>query len=784
MKNENRHLILNKINLVEGQEILVNQKPVVEIKNLDVKFNRGAKVFNAVKNANLNIYENDIVGVVGESGSGKTTLGRSVLGLWDHASGEVRINGRTVPRKRIESVNKNNIWVYKNGQMIFQDPTSSLNRQSKVFNIVNEGLKNFKYVELEIKDEIEKYKLEIEKLNDQIKQIEDPKYAKKVQQEKLINEEIFKLIKKTKKKEFVEFVDAYAEFLKLNDQANEFDYEKEWLEKDFDNKIRNIKRQIRSDKFEIKENAQLDKEFLNKSKKDEINELRNIKKRYENNPDKVEKRINRRIDSFTKFILERGNSLSKKTYSDVETWLKNSSSMNVLKKNTVNLEKWLKNNDKKITIEDKNILSNLIQGLKIVEKKKDDLISAFNTRGFDFIYKFIDEKLKEKVNYFLGIIVDLDIRLSSEEIKLKKSKETIHIKFAKHSIDYLNEYKNILLSIVDEYRKLRVNYKIWLLEHEKTGINYFYKNINKANKMTTILQLSLVTWKGKHRVEYEKLRNEKLIFDLENVKKEVNEKISKLESKYPEDIKDIAFKILKTEIKKIKSTIKLNLSDFKYNEQIKTKKINELIFKISDYDKLISEKEKILKSKKLKREVSASKIIETLKLVGLSEEAINKYPSQFSGGQKQRIGIARTIITKPKFIIADEPISALDVSVQAQVINLLKDLHENMGLTMMFIAHDLQMVHYISNKIAVIYRGNIVEYGDADNVYKTPIHPYTKSLLNAMPSLENVGQPLKVSNYKWDDHNYNEFSKIKLNEVSKDHFVFGTEKEIQKWTKK
>ncbi len=182
--------------------------------------------------------------------------------------------------------------------------------------------------------------------------------------------------------------------------------------------------------------------------------------------------------------------------------------------------------------------------------------------------------------------------------------------------------------------------------------------------------------------------------------------------------------------------------------------------------------------------MSIERIKETLLKVGLNEDALNKYPSQFSGGQKQRIGIARTIITKPKFIVADEPISALDVSVQAQVINLLKDIHQDMGLTMLFIAHDLQMVHYISDKIAVIYRGNIVEYGDADKIYKTPIHPYTKSLIGAMPSLTEIGKSLEVSDYKWSDHGYNEFSIIKMNEVEKEHFVYGTEEEIKQWIKK
>ena len=175
-------------------------------------------------------------------------------------------------------------------------------------------------------------------------------------------------------------------------------------------------------------------------------------------------------------------------------------------------------------------------------------------------------------------------------------------------------------------------------------------------------------------------------------------------------------------------------------------------------------------------------VVDMLRKVGLVEEHATRYPHEFSGGQRQRIGIARAIIVKPKMIIADEPVSALDVSVQAQVINLMNDLKEEMGLTILFIAHNLSVVKYFSDRIGVMYFGHLVEVANGEDLYKNPLHPYTRALLSAIPEPNPITERQRVRvDYVPDrDHDYSN-EKPSMVEVEPEHFVYCSPSELAKY---
>ena len=173
-----------------------------------------------------------------------------------------------------------------------------------------------------------------------------------------------------------------------------------------------------------------------------------------------------------------------------------------------------------------------------------------------------------------------------------------------------------------------------------------------------------------------------------------------------------------------------------------------------------------------------------LRKVGLAPEHATRYPHQFSGGQRQRVGIARALIMNPKLIIADECISALDVSIQAQVVNLMKDIQEETGTAYLFIAHDLSMVKYISDRIGVLHLGHLLETGTTEEIFNHPVHPYTRSLLSAIPSPNPVVEKKRVAetyDYKTSGIDYTKGTK---HLVDGSHYVRCTDEEFSEWMKK
>lgn len=188
---------------------------------------------------------------------------------------------------------------------------------------------------------------------------------------------------------------------------------------------------------------------------------------------------------------------------------------------------------------------------------------------------------------------------------------------------------------------------------------------------------------------------------------------------------------------------------------------------------------KLASSKADRRE----RIIKMLERVGLNSEHANRYPHEFSGGQRQRVGIARALIMNPKLIIADECISALDVSIQAQVVNLMKDIQQETGTAYLFIAHDLSMVKYISDRIGVLHLGHLLETGTTEEIFADPIHPYTRSLLSAIPLPNPVVEKRRVAETYDCATSGIDYSKGTSHLVSGSHYVKCTDEEFAKWCK-
>jgi len=282
--------------------------------------------------------------------------------------------------------------------------------------------------------------------------------------------------------------------------------------------------------------------------------------------------------------------------------------------------------------------------------------------------------------------------------------------------------------------------------------------------------------------------NEKLIkssiYDQKYCNKEYSDKlVAEVEEKYQE-----IFAKLEKGSKEYEDACK------KYKDELRTAKKSKLITQIQmifqdpiaslnprmTVQEIISEG-LVIKGIKDKEYIQ-QRVYEILELVGLVKEHATRYPHEFSGGQRQRIGIARSVIMNPDMIIADEPISALDVSIQAQVINLLNELREKLGLTILFIAHDLSVVKYFSDRIGVMYYGKLVELANAEELFDHPVHPYTRSLLSAIPLPDPVYEKkrVRITYNPLVEHDYS-VDKPSLREIAPGHFVYCNNAEEEKY---
>ena len=405
-----------------------------------------------------------------------------------------------------------------------------------------------------------------------------------------------------------------------------------------------------------------------------------------------------------------------------------------------------------------------------LKKNKVDKISDLSVLDNDF-----KEKFNEPFNY-------------------KKVLEEVNAKITDNYFDkepYLRKYEAII-SKYDELNNAEIEKSTAIIKEQRKKIAAAKHDNKYCDKDISLEAMQKVKDKYSYLKEDQKSKDDKIKqIKLDN-NNELTLALKNITNK--DDINKIKeeYKVrLETKLNEIENEYKYLIDDSKkFNEELKKAKQTsitsqiQMIFQdpIASLNPRMTVRNIIAEGlyiKGIKDEAFiTSEVNRVLELVGLLPEHANRYPHEFSGGQRQRIGIARAIIMKPELIIADEPVSALDVSIQAQVINLLNDLRDNLGLTILFIAHNLSVVKYFCDRIAVMYFGNLVELATSEELFDHPLHPYTKSLLSAVPHPDpNIEKNRKRIVYNAQtSHDYS-VDKPSMREISKGHFVYCNDKE-------
>ncbi|MCP4336743.1 MAG: ATP-binding cassette domain-containing protein [Mycoplasma sp.] len=761
-------------------------KKILEVENLNKVFKNKWGYVRAIDDVSFDLHKGEVIGLIGESGSGKTTIGRALIRLIPGSSGIVRLDNEVISGKKLPK--QSNRFLRKNMQMIFQDPHASLNPQKNVFSILEEPLKvngiikkelkellknkdiirenfrlTFKIKNLEFELEANKKYLEIikqknNKINDDFSKINIEDYDNPLECFDIINHSYWSYY----------FALKHIKISFFNERTNK-------LIETFKNEKNNYKNgKIDEDELKLKESkkeyklAILKSKMSNESAQAIINKPI-LKKEYQKTiylkkSDKkttkllIESIINEHKNKYKHYFSNSINIVDQKEYN---YFINLSKTNKFVYQELFKRKIWLKHIKKDTFIELKNNINILItKNLNNPEKIKEPLI----------------KKIKEIINISINNEKEFKNNIQDKKIILLKNKEKINLKSKpaitlKELINYekkLEEAKKINQKEISNF-EIQANKKIHLIKKELNKIN---KNIEDEE---FILEQEL----------YNKYFDSYKLFQLK-IKEYSENKIKKF--KYKE--KDPKWYQLS---KKQKEKIS-NYKQFPYKlkEKFDFQKSTKLAFiddekqslkELSFANILLGQEKSWFETYKIKKLIIRQKVFSTLKEVGLNREHAYRYPHAFSGGQRQRVAIGRALISKPKVIIADEPIASLDISIQAQIVNLLKNLAKNKGIGIIFIAHDLSMVEYIADKTIILHLGRIVEMG-GKNLYDKPIHPYTKNLFEAIPKLSNANQKFLIKDFSSDYlKNYSFLNKPLLKEVNKEHFVLGTSEQLKKWTK-
>lgn len=720
----------------------MSNQPILKVRNLEKYFKNKSVVVKAINDVSFDVMPGEIVGLIGESGSGKTTIGRALIRLIDDVSGIVSLDGKLISGPKIS--NKRKKFLHSNMQMIFQDPMSSLNPLSTVYDILKEPLvinkvSNDEYIELcyNRKDVLNNFGYELEKwyLNQELENL-------RITKENLLNVQDFlnSITEKPDTEKLDEILTSTSNIIKITREFSD--------------------RAIQ--KYEVFKQKTINKE-ITKDEKD----LQDSKTEYFD------------YKKYSKYIPKYYEIL--KQVKDLRDQLKNFLDEKLDKKSALKLVKNYKNSFANLnrTIYSKTMNENNIQILNknLIEIGVNKVLIEYISKNQNTLSLLKNEDIYDTLIRIKDVYKELNIptlqRLEDERKAIEYVKSECNQKKLKSLLEEIDQtsQKNYV-KVLEERKVLQV--KLENLEKE------LMKNkilTNKQERSKNLLKM---------KKEYSKNKNE-----------------------YNKELK-IFLQSYKSEILNTNKTI----SKYKKEVRIETKKVRKIIKDINSYDKLENKKEleqllnliieyRIVKNKNkfishlldvsslkflskhyIKEALISRKVFSILQEVGLKGENAYRYPHEFSGGQRQRIAIARALISKPKIIIADEPIASLDISIQAQILNLITDLCKKNNIAVIFIAHDLSVVEYLANKVNLLHLGKIVEKGDTKEVFSNPVHPYTQSLFDSIPKISNANIPFIAPSFVYKYLEDYEKELPKYVNVNDNHIVLANSFQEKSWIKK
>ncbi|WP_322960958.1 ATP-binding cassette domain-containing protein [Mycoplasmopsis cynos] len=810
-----------------------NKKTILEVINLKKFFVNKNHINKAVDDVSFDLKEGEIVGLIGESGSGKTTIGRSLLRLYDDYNGFVRLDGKLISGKRISR--KTRKFMRKNIQMIFQDPMAALNGQNTIFSILNEPLQVNGIIKSKVKE-----------INKNWKSVKDHFYYTfletalkfKLQNLKIANSLNRPFNDKWNKilcnvnfdlDEQISYDDKFNSFFSYLEEKNK---NNSTIINDLYTNTDDLIKLYEEYKLKL-EKGEIDFDEIEYDKAlEKYNEIKKLTKRTE---EYYQAKSNRK-KSFNSLICNISNwfevfKSSKNSIKNVISELKNEAKLN---RNEAYSSPYLDIYSYKLKL---YLLNKKVKNLFNVHKRKLYYLN------FDEIQRLIRELEVLSVSVFEN---DLNIEMKSfNSIKEYKAEiiKIIDLKFdfdfrpyINESLSRSNEFKNLFKF---EFKNFIKSIKLEFSLFNKKPIdhsNELKKAENELNKAREVHKSEVKKYVNELEVRIHNLNDQinyelAISSELNDLAKINNDLFNKITKKFINHYQSTKIDVLKAKIQQLKQQKAENYKKInKYEQQLKQAQVDLKIYQTSIKDKLNtiasfdietkylnkdlnntyillgnSKLDKWLRKKpwyfqmlldfilnpfklwRIKKLFVKSTIYKSLEDVGLLKQFAYRYPHEFSGGQRQRIVIARALITQPKVIVADEPIASLDISIQAQVVNLLKDLCEQKNIGMIFIAHDLSMIEYIADRVQIMHLGKVVESGDTIQIYKNPLHPYTINLFKAIPKISNANEKFKDVKFELEymkDQQYPNIPNVYAVSSEKNHFIYATAKQFNKWVNK